>query len=407
MKSIDVFEHGRILIDEQGFKQSHWDAFVKLNTIHNNEYFEVLHNGLRFKQYVGVIQVDGLLVNIHPKADKEDSDKKWKTVLLQMLKACGKLKAQPTGQAQLKRQHINLLEVYFEYYLSELEQLLRHGLVKRYRTEKSNIKALKGKLDFTGNVRFNLVHRERFYTEHQVYDHNHPLHQVLSYALDIVEQFSRTTFLHDRCKRLQLGFPEVDKVKPSIQLLENLKIERKTAPYEKALELAKLIILNYSPDINQGKQKMISILFDMNVLWEEYILKTLRKYVLLNPEQNWRIIGQESKRFYGKNRTIRPDILLYQNETKFIIDTKWKRPLNNTPSIEDLRQMYTYARFWNTNKNMLLYPGENFDSGYYTFPNENDHESDFHQCKFANINILENDKLSDNNGENIISLLEN
>ena len=62
------------MIGEQGFKQNHWNAFVKLNTVHNNEYFDVLHNGLRFKQYVGVIQVDGLLVHIHPKADKEDSN---------------------------------------------------------------------------------------------------------------------------------------------------------------------------------------------------------------------------------------------------------------------------------------------------------------------------------------------
>ena len=53
--SIDVYEHGRLLIGEQGFEKKHWDAFVKLNTLHHNEYFDILHNGLRFKQYVGVI----------------------------------------------------------------------------------------------------------------------------------------------------------------------------------------------------------------------------------------------------------------------------------------------------------------------------------------------------------------
>ena len=228
-KPIDVFEHGRLLIGEQGFEKNHWEAYVKLNTLHNNEYFDVLHNGLRFKQYVGVIQVDGLLVNIHPKADKNDADDKWKPVLLQMLKTCGKLKAQSTGQAQLKHQHINLLEVYFEYYLNELEQLIRQGLVKKYRTEKSNVKALKGKLDFAGNLRHNFVHQERFYTSHQVYDRNHQLHQVLAYALQIVGQFSRTSFLNDKCKRIQLGFPEVDQIKPTIQLLDSLQIDRKTS----------------------------------------------------------------------------------------------------------------------------------------------------------------------------------
>ncbi|GDX44558.1 hypothetical protein LBMAG23_15350 [Bacteroidota bacterium] len=406
--SIDVFEHGRLLIGEQGFEKNHWDAFVKLNTLHNNEYFDILHNGLRFKQYVGVIQVDGLLVNIHPKDDKNDADEKWKSVLLKMLKACGKLKAQYTGEAQLKRQHINLLEVYFEYYLNELEQLLRLGLVKRYRTEKSNVKALKGKLDFAGNLRYNFIHQERFYTSHQVYDHNHQLHQVLAVALNIVGQFSRTTFLNDKCKRIQLGFPEVNAIKPNIQLLENIKIDRKTAPYENALELAKLIILNYSPDINQGKQKMISILFDMNVLWEEFVLKTLQNYANQHPDQNWKVTGQESKQFYGRYRSIRPDIVLTQNEITYVIDTKWKCPFNNTASIEDLRQMYTYARFWNANKVMLLYPGEPYDSGYQPYPNSLDlfdQRTVHHRCKVGMVNVLDEGKLSKRLAEDILGLV--
>jgi hypothetical protein len=35
-----------------------------------------------------------LTIEIHPKADKEEDDNKWKGVLLQMLKAYGKLKAE-------------------------------------------------------------------------------------------------------------------------------------------------------------------------------------------------------------------------------------------------------------------------------------------------------------------------
>lgn len=401
MISIDVFEHGRLLIGQEGFKQSHWDSFVKLNTAHNDEYFDVLHNGLRFKQYVGVIQVDGLLVHIHPKADKDDSNEKWKNVLLQMLKACGKVKAQTTGNALLKKQHINLLEVYFEYFLKELDQLLHAGLVKKYRTEKSNVKALKGKLDFAGNIQHNLIHKERFYTAHQVYDSNHKLHQVLGHALEIVGQFTKGTRLNDKCRRTQLAFPEVDKIKPNLQLLESIKINRKTTPYERALELAKLIILNYSPDINHGQQKMIALLFDMNELWEEYVLRELKRYAHNHPTENWEVKGQESKTFYGTHRTIRPDIVLKNEDETIIIDTKWKRPSKKAASIEDLRQMYAYARFWNTNKVVLLYPGEPYDSGYKSYPNIHDPE-DKHQCKIGMVNVLKNGILSESLGEEVI-----
>ena len=406
MKTIDVYEHGRLLVGEEGFQKKHWDAFVKLNTLHQGAYFEVLHNGLKFKQYVGVIQVDGLSVNIHPKADKSDGDQKWKNVLLQMLKACGRIKADTADSAQLKKQQINLLEVYFQFFLNEVEGLVRQGLVKKYRKETGNVKALKGKLEFAGNIRHNLIHKERFFTTHQVYDLDHRLHQVLAHALDIVGQFSKGTNLNDQFRRVQISFPQVKQIKPNAQTLSALKIDRKTAPYERAFELAKFIILNYSPDINYGRQKMIALLFDMNILWEEYVLRELKRFAQIHPEEEWEVIGQSSKVFYGSNRTIRPDIVLKRRGEKIIIDTKWKRPTNKAASIEDLRQMYAYARFWNTNKVLLLYPGSSYDSGYKSYPNYNDHETDFHQCKIGMVNVLKEGSLSDNLAEDLIRLVK-
>lgn len=409
MNHIDVYEHGRLLIDEEVFTRKHWKAFVKLNTIQDGAYFNVLHNGLKFKQYVGVLQIDGLLVHIHPKADKDDDDSRWKGVLLQMLKACGKVKAQTAGNADLKKQNINLLEVYFEYYLREMEGLIHAGLVKKYRKETSNVKALKGKLEFAGNIRKNLVHKERFYTSHQVYDGNHKLHQVLAHALEIVSQFTRATRLNDKCRRVQLAFPEVESLNPTAQMVNDIKTNRKTAPYERALELSKFIILNYSPDINQGQQKMIALLFNMNELWEEYVLRMLKKYSREHPEAGWKVNGQEFKEFYGSHRTIRPDIVLRkgngENEKRYIIDTKWKRPKKKSASIDDLRQMYAYGRFWDSDKLMLLYPGNHYDSKYKDYHSEYD-ENRKHQCKVGMVSVLQDKTLDLTIGEKVIQLVE-
>lgn len=359
MKTIQRYEYGRLMIGDDGFKQSHWDAFVKLNVLHENKYFEILPKGLRFKQFVGVLQVDGLTVQINPKADKDDTDDKWRGVLLQMLKSCGRLKAQTVGNADLKKQHLNLLEVYFEYFLREVEQLIYHGLIKKYRKETGNVKALKGKLQFAGNIGHNLVHQERFYTTHQVYDTNHKLHQVLKVALEIVHQFTSGTRLSDVCSRVKLSFPEVDRISVNEQILSSIKIDRKTAPYERAFELARLIILNYSPDIKQGNNKMIALLFDMNELWEEYVLVQLRKLIHSNSAySHLQVSGQTTRPFWGSNY-LQPDIEIVDTNTQktYIIDTKWKRP-GYSASVEDLRQVYAYARFWDAGEVMLLYPGK-------------------------------------------------
>jgi hypothetical protein len=54
---------------------------------------------------------------------------------------------------------------------------------------------------------------------------------------------------------------------------------------------------------------------------------------------------------------------------------------------------------------MLLYPGESYDSGYKTYPNLNDHETDHHQCKIAMVNVLKDGTLSDCLAEEILGLL--
>ncbi|WP_218599213.1 McrC family protein [Polaribacter sp. NJDZ03] len=389
---ISVFEHQKLYIGTQGFKQTHLDALLKLNEYHDGNYFEPIAKGIRFNQYVGVIQVDGLIIEINPKADKDDEDYKWKGVLLKMLKACGKIKADSSGDANVKRQHLNLLEIYFELYLKEVESLVRKGFIKQYRKHTKNTKALKGKLEFAGNIRHNIVHKERFYTTHQVYDSNHFLHQVLYKALTIVSQFTTGTRLQDTTNRVQLSFPEVDTKTINAKQLSTIILTRKSNSYKPALDLARLIILNYSPDITSGKEKMLSLLFDMNQLWEEYVLKQLQKAC---EGTDIKVSGQESKSFWGAN-SLRPDIVLRKGNQTYIIDTKWKRPQKSSASVSDLRQMYAYCRFWDAEKAVLLYPGETSENKFKSYQTD-DYSLDYnkysqkikHQCKMGYVSVLD------------------
>lgn len=409
--TISVFEHERLTTNHSKFNKRHLNALLKLNEYHDHTYFDAIPDGVKFNQHVGIIQIDGLTIEIHPKADKNDSNSKWKNVLLQMLNACGKLKASTAGSANVNRQNLNLLEVYFELFLNEVSQLIRQGLVKQYRKESNNVKALKGKLEFSGNIRKNLIHKERFYTTHQIYDSDHLLHQVILRALEILEQFSKGTYLFDRCKRVLLDFPEVKSIQVNKNQLDKIILNRKTASYSYALEIARLIILNYSPDISGGNEKMLSLLFDMNKLWEEFILIQLRK-ALAN--SHFEVTGQASKPFLGSN-FLQPDIVIQNKQNTneiYIIDTKWKVPGSYSASASDLQQMYAYGRFWDAKKIMLLYPGDastNFRSfktdDYIKTPDG--HQAIDHQCKMGYVSVLDEtgDKLDPLIGEKVIQKL--
>ena len=413
-KNISVFEHQRLYVGDNGFKQTHLDALLKLNEYHSGNYFEPIAKGIKFNQYVGVIQVDGLTIEIHPKADKDDDDNKWKGVLIKMLKACGRLKAESSGSAHVKRQNLNLLEVYFELYLQEVEVLVRKGVIKKYRKQTHNTKALKGKLEFAGHIRYNAIHKERFYTTHQVYDSNHLLHQVLYSALRIVDQFTIGTRLNDLSNRVLLNFPKADSKTITAQQLNSITLNRKSSIYTDALALARLIILNYSPDISSGKEKMLSLLFDMNVLWEEYILKQLQKICY---EIDVEVSGQETKSFWGSN-SLKPDVVLRQDSKTYIIDTKWKRPNKSSASVNDLRQMYAYCRFWDAEKALLLYPGEANENKFKYFRTDDylkhwdnklelyNHNKIDHQCRMGLVSVLdETGNLDPLIGKKVLELL--
>lgn len=364
--TIVKFEHETLKIgDHPSFKRKHWHALIKLNNENEGNYFTIKPNGVKFNQFVGVIKVANCTIEILPKVDNGTGDNNWQGLLTKMLQKCGNLKVQTSSNAKLKKSNLNLIELYFEDFLNEVDTLIHKGLVKKYRINTGNILALKGRMHFSQNIKRNLVHKERFYTSHEVYDVDHKIHQILSVALNTIDLLSRNLSILDKCKRVRFAFPNCKKINVTELTFKSIAVDRKASPYQRALELARLIILEYSPNISSGKENMISILFDMNKLWEEYILKILRE---ASPK-GIKVLGKRSKLFWKSNR-LEPDIILQKDNDIYVIDTKWKHP-EKKASIEDLRQVYAYGRYWKSNRVMLLYPGEkpkeyaNFKDGNY------------------------------------------
>ena len=383
---IQVFEYQKLkFTDNNDFSKTHFDAMVKFNEKNGNKYFTPVYNGVQFNSYVGVIQIGGLTIEILPKADTHLAPDKslWQSILLNMLKVCKQIQVDKVSETGLKRKNNSILEIYFEMYLNELQKLIQHGLIKKYRKVENNQNALRGKLMFSQNIRKNLVHKEKFYCEHQVYDKNHLIHQILLKGLLVLSDLVSSK-LNDKVKRLLYIFGEYSTLEVNAKTFEKLKLDRKSNPYQRSLDIAKMLILNYSPNLNSGNQQMLTLLFDMNKLWEEYIFRILYKnYTELD-------IAPQNSQLFWENKKIRPDIVITKGKEKFVIDTKWKIINNDSPSDDDLKQMFTYNLHWDSTKTMLLYPKINqVDSSFGTY-----HYNNLgNQCKLGFINLIEGKSL--------------
>lgn len=383
---IQVFEYSKLKYSEHpDFKESHFNALVQFNEKNKNKYYSIIHRGVQFGSYVGVIQIGELTIEILPKADKEDSDtdsqkKLWQSILLNMLKICKHVQVDNISETSLKKRYNSILDVYFEMFLTEVENLIHKGLIKKYNRIQSNQTSLKGKLIFSQNIQKNLVHKERFYCEHQVYKRDHLIHQVLFKALTILENLVHST-LKDKLHRILFEFSDFKEINVTKSSFDRIVLDKKSMPYSRALDISKMIILNFSPSIQSGQDDMLTLLFDMNLLWEEYIYRILKKY----PQEGFEINGQESQKFW-EYKKIKPDLVLKQGTETFIIDTKWKVIRENDPSDDDLKQMFAYNLIWDSEKSILLYPRTNqtdSEFGEYHFK-----KLDSNQCKLGFVTIV-------------------
>jgi 5-methylcytosine-specific restriction enzyme subunit McrC len=360
-KLAQVFEHGKLAVGEQGLNTKQFDALVQYNDRHGCEFFKVGHNRLHFSQFVGVIQVGDLSIEILPKADKSATPdkRKWRNALLQMLRESGLLDVEAAPEADLHLKRSPLVDLYLDAFLREIERLSHEGLVKKYRVTQANLYKLKGRILFGQQVSRNLLHRERMYTAHEVYDRDNVFNRVLKCALSIVELLAMRRSLVTRAAGLGLLLESVSDSRITPEVFERLILDRNTERYRRAIQLARLIILNYSPDLRGGQDHVIAILFDMNKLFERFILVKLSQAQRFFTDRRLRIVGQTSRPFWA-SKSLRPDAVAdfdrEEHRERVIIDTKWKIPKDGQPSDDDLKQMYAYNLHFGSRRSVLLYP---------------------------------------------------
>lgn len=356
LKHIIRFEHEKLVFDMQVEEER--KLYEALEAYHGEytPFFKLIRNGVQFCEYVGVLQVGTTIIEILPKADKSRDASVWQNILINMIRSVWGFAVKESGTSNLKLKNNSVLDLYFELFVSELESLLHKGLIKKYIRQEKNAKALKGKLSFAKHIQYNIIHKERFYIETTAYTVDHRLHQIIFEALMLIHKLNRNAVLASRIGNLLLNFPEQERIRINGKTFDTITYDRKSQVYKTIIDIAELILLNYHPNISKGRRQVLALMFDMNALWEQFVLGLLRKSL-----KDFKVSGQITKRFWKGNSlssNMRPDIVLYGNKCTVVIDTKWKNLNGKSPSPDDLRQMFVYHEYFEATKVALLYPGE-------------------------------------------------
>ena len=419
-KTIYTYEYGTLQVDGiyngNEFRQIHFDLLAKYLTVNPKcKFYSLLHKRVKFCNYVGVIKVGDITIEVLPKTDKhEETEEVWQSVLLNMLAISLQVEAKTTTHADIQIKRNSVLETYIQLFLDEAKTIIHHGLVKKYRRNISNQTSLKGKLMIHQHVSKNLVHLERFYVSHTVYDRDNIYNFILLETLHCIQTLNVSASISKSCASMLIDFPECRPFNISEKLFEKLTFDRKTERYKTAISLARIILLNYHPDVKGGSNNVLAIMFDMNLLWENYVYWIIKKcarrldYKVTLTAQSKALFWQHPDDW---NLRLKPDLLIdiaKDGITKsFILDTKWK--YKSDTSVEDVRQMYAYSQYFLREVSYLLYPDKlennrvTLREGFFYQPSTEDH-SDI-KCGIGFLDIINDKKLNISLGDTIVETL--
>jgi hypothetical protein len=235
------------------------------------------------------------------------------------------------------------------HYLKLLHDLLKKPLMKAYVTREENLKSkIKGKVLISGQIKKNIANRridrmmcrfDEFSTDCFA---NRLLHSALQICSNYITAQKDALKGHDLSSLSPSSFSNMENKFNGIGYINNaMEIQKiKTNPlyheYKDALSLAKLIYQYYSyNEKNAGSKKyrfVYPYIINMPILFELYVYTKLLK------------TGHSIKYQPAGSKSERPDFINTSENSKMIIDTKYKEKYANDYDMDDIRQLSGYAR---------------------------------------------------------------
>ena len=351
----------RAYLPQKQFEQL--ENFVLANQQENPEFGQLMTVSvmrgygkvIKAQNYVGVITLkDGTTIEILPKIssvsyDEEKTKGEMRKLLVRMLRSLRSVPYKSTQSSKIDAEKLPLFEIFVRMFLDEVFFIVRKGLKCGYETIRGNEKFYKGKMLFAEQIKYNSIHKERFFVEYDEFNVNRPENKLLKSTLLLLSRKSASAVNQADIRTLLVLFSEAEPSRNHEKDFTLSCLERSTQYYCGALGWCRIFLAGKSFLSFKGEEYASALLFPMERLFQDYVAKEIRN--VLSP-RGWYVSAQESALYLFDNPRkfkLRPDIVVRKGEKTYILDTKWKL-LGNDPSQNykisqsDMYQMYAYYK---------------------------------------------------------------
>lgn len=369
-------------IKEQAFRDG-FETYLEKQKI--KDALNLYNSKLRTNNFAGVIKYKNFQLDILPKllsrkiaksdeygvtkqSDINSADIEKEAVpiiknLLFMISKTENLEIKTTDYADISNCENPFFEVLIREYAVSLFECLKRLTPRNYVREEDNLNYLKGKLKFTENIRCNCANKAKFYCEYDEFSENNELNRLFLYVSKCLFNVSKNTKNKQVLSFIMNYFCDLPLVKTDKYKAEKIILTRNQKLFDLPFKLAKMFLSRISVDISKNTIENITILWDMNKLFEEFVYQLLRK-----GQKDYTVNYQKQcclLRKIGNDKEFRDtytDIFLEKEDgknkeekEKIVLDTKYKI---GSFANADIYQVCTYCLLHSACHAVLFYPME-------------------------------------------------
>lgn len=324
---------------------------------------------LRIQQFVGVVRTGDLHLEILPKIDGLPEPAQVRRNLLAMLASTEDLEVRGSEMVRFLESSEPFFCALARLYCHRLLEAVRRGLRQEYVLHQDLLPHIRGKVQWPSQAKLQATGRLEIACAFDERSEDTALNRTLKAALLTAGRMLEGSRTINVVTELRHAMDGVADACPPADTRAHLRTDRMNRHLEPLLVLAKLILGNRNPDLGRsadGNRNTYALVWDMNVLFEEYVGRLAQER--LQPK-GFQVVLQKGASTYlaqeaasgRKAFLLKPDILLRLERKPWLVaDTKWKRldsrQANLGVSEADIYQMLAYAHHFGVDQAVLVYP---------------------------------------------------
>lgn len=359
--------------------------FISSNLIPDDKVFNISQTEICARHFVGVIRFKEFQIEILPKLLGRNHDREDKGSLLRnlifMLSYTHKLDINDFEVGKMAEETGDFFEVFISIYAKRLVKLLDRNIPRSYVRTNDDISSIRGKIDFKSQFKNDLKNKSKISCIFDEFSEDNELTRLFKFVcVDLI----KLTKNYETRKFLSRALNSLSYVRDQyfdFSIAKTIQLNKTNEAYIQVFNLALMFLQNRRTSFHNRSKDQIAILFNMNELFEEFILEVIRRNTSFLGIKN--VQAQKGKRLVEYSEDIFPDRATtitkslfntftdikidFLNNDSLIIDTKYKLidesashfNIKNADAYQVLTYKAIHSNQFKKTHTALLYPQNN------------------------------------------------